>query len=133
MAIGLFLIAFNEFKGRKGLRRLDPSAARLLGYNQIAFGGLIIVYGAWSLYEALAGPSPYEAHMGGQPDVARMLEPIEDLHKAIAITVYCGLIIGSIIVQGFMARYHFNRGSIIRAYAERTPRWVLDLQDRLDS
>ena len=49
MTLGLSIVAYNEFRGRKRLLNFDPSAATLLGWNQLGLLAMIVVYCLWSL------------------------------------------------------------------------------------
>ncbi len=53
LTVGLSIIAYNEFRGRKRLLKFDPTAATLLGWNQLGLLAMIIVYCLWSLYSNL--------------------------------------------------------------------------------
>jgi tetratricopeptide (TPR) repeat protein len=59
--VGLAIVAYNELRGRKRLLQFDPDAAKLLGWNQLGFLGLIIAYCAWMLFTGLTSESPLAA------------------------------------------------------------------------
>jgi hypothetical protein len=124
LGLGLCAAAWNELRGGARLRRFDPSGARILGYNQIALGVMIIAYAAWSLRTNL-GSSALSALGGstGDPSVDAMVGNI-----ALAVTwgLYGGLIVVGIVVPGLTAWYYFSREKIVRAFVERTPVWVVD-------
>ena len=65
MAAGFTIIAYLEFRGRRRLLQYDPSAATLLGWNQIGLLTLIVVYCLWQLWAGLSGPSPLAAELEG--------------------------------------------------------------------
>src|ERR1041385_7380348 len=52
MLIGaaLAVIAFIELHAAGRLKRLDPGSIRLLGLNQLALCGMLILYALWSIY-----------------------------------------------------------------------------------
>jgi len=128
MGIGLGLIAWNEFRGRRRLRQFDPRAPRGLGWNQLALLGLIVAYSAWMLAVALLGPNPYAEIMRQEPLAADMLGNIGDLYTKMSIAVYGALILGSLLFQGINALYYFTRAELLRSYLAETPAWVVELQ-----
>jgi hypothetical protein len=123
---GLALIAYNEFRGRSRLRRFDPTASRLLGWNQLGLMALMLLYSLWSIGSAIAGPSPYEAELRAHPELAS-LGSIDQLYLAVTLAVYGGVCIATIVCQGLNAWYYFTRGRHVRAYLAETPAWVVDL------
>ena len=130
LATGLGIIAYHEFKGRRGLRQLNPRSPRLLGMNQIAFAAILIVYSLWCIFAALTGPSLYAEQIAAGPEMARVLGPIEDLSFTITLAVYGSIIVGSVLFQGLNAMYYFTRSRHLQAYLTETPQWVIDLQRR---
>ena len=128
MSLGLGVIAFFEFKGRRLLQQLNLKAPSLLGFNQIAFAGIIVAYCAWSIHANLDHPGRYAETIAANPELARILGPLGDLHKIITLAVYGCVATLSCLFQGSMAAYYFTRSSHLRAYVKGTPDWVLDLQ-----
>ena len=49
ITLGLSIVAYNEFRGRKRLLNFDPSAATMLGWNQLGLLAMIVVYCLWML------------------------------------------------------------------------------------
>ena len=125
---GLGLVAYNEFRGRNGLRRFDPAAARLLGWNQLGLWALLVGYSAWSIGCAFVGPNPYEDILRSNPDVAA-LSPgsLGSLYITVTLAVYGGVIIAATLMQGLNAWYYFSREKHVRAYLDETPKWVVDV------
>jgi hypothetical protein len=130
MGVGLALIAWNEFRGRTMLRRFDVHACRVLGWNQLGLMALVIGYAAWMLGWALWGPPPYADAMADEPLLAGPLGSINELYTTISLAIYGGLIAGTLIFQGFNARYYFTRRKHVEAYLRETPEWVVQLQQR---
>ena len=54
LTVGIALVAFNEFRGRKRLLNFDPSGATLLGWNQLGLLAMIVAYCLWMM-QASAG------------------------------------------------------------------------------
>lgn len=128
MGIGLGVISWNEFRGRKLLQQFNPRAPAVLGWNQLALLGLIVAYAAWMMGVGLLGANPYEEAMRGEPMMIRMLGDIGSLYKTLTLTVYGALIVGTLIFQGLNSLYYFTRARILRGYLAETPAWVVQLQ-----
>ena len=124
LGIGLCAAAWNELRGGTRLRRFDPSGARILGWNQIGVGVLIVAYAAWSLRMNLG--SPALASVGGTTGDADMDAMVTDIAMMVTWGLYGGLIVVGIVVPGLTALYYFSRETIVRAFVERTPGWVVD-------
>jgi hypothetical protein len=131
MTIGLSVIAYIEFRGRRGLLQYDPSAATLLGWNQVGLLTLISVYCLWALWTALRGPGPLAAELQAQPELGEALgsaEELDSLYRGVAIAFYGVVILLSLVFQGLNAVYYFTRRKYILACLRDTPQWVLDLE-----
>lgn len=123
LGAGLGVLAFVELRGAKMVKTFDERGARQLGFNQIALGGFIVAYSAWSLYQATR-TSPL-ASMGSTGDPG-MDANIEQLSKGIAYGLYVILGTTGVIVPGLTAWYYFSRQKLIRQFVDETPRWVVD-------
>ena len=131
ITVGLTVIAYNEFRGRKRLLQFDPSAAALLGWNQVGLLTLIIAYCLWMLFTGLTGAGPLAAELEANPELAGALGSVEgfdDLYKFLVVAVYGTVIVLSVVFQGLNALYYFSRGKHVEAYLQQTPDWVLDVQ-----
>jgi len=128
MAAGLGVVAWNEFRGRRLIRRFDPRACRLLGWNQLGLMALLIGYCAWQIARALFGANPYADAISKEPMLGSTLGPIGDLYETLTIAVYGAVIAGTIVFQGLNALYYFTRRKHVLAYLNETPPWVVDLQ-----
>jgi hypothetical protein len=131
MTIGLSVIAYIEFRGRRGLLEYDPPAATLLGWNQVALLALISAYCLCALWAALSGPGPLEFEIQAQPELGEALVSVEEvdaLYRGIAIAFYSVVILLSLVLQGLNAVYYFTRRKYIVACLRETPQWVLDLE-----
>ena len=118
IGVGLGLVAWSEFKGRRLIRAFDLRAPRLLGWNQVCLMVLIIGYCAWMIANAYLGPNPYAVALD------------KDTYMVITVAVYGGVIVGSLIFQGLNAVYYFTRAKHLSAYLDETPDWVVDVQRR---
>src|SRR5689334_7687058 len=73
MIVGLAMgaVAVVEIRGAAQLRRLDTSAPRRLGFNQILLGMLLSAYALWQIYQYLHGPSALAAVTAADPKVGK--------------------------------------------------------------
>ncbi len=122
MGVGMGLVARNEFRGRKLLRRFDPLGPRLLGRNQLGFMGLIIVYCLWSMYQTTSNP------MTEIPGLEAIAESYGDLITKLTLAVYGVVIFVTALVQGLNARYYFARTQRVEDYVRETPGWIVEIQ-----
>lgn len=132
VAVGLSIVAWNEFRGRRRLLRFEPSAATFLAGNQLGFLALIIVYCLWSTYTILIGPNPLVNLLSANsellaPEDRRLLTSSAELVKYIAIVFYGLVIVLSVIFQGAMAAYYATRRKYVERYVAETPEWIRDL------
>lgn len=127
LAIPLGVIAFNSFRGAKRLRALDLTAPRFLALNQIALAATLITYAAISIYLA-ANSNAFSSAVTAEPTLAPMLGNISKLYFYISLAIYGGLIVGTVLAQGFAALYYASRKKHLQAYIDSTPPWILQLQ-----
>ena len=126
LGLGLSVVAYIELRGSKRLKRLDDTAPRLLGFNQLALGAIVVLYCSWGLWQAVAGPGPYDSYLAAGGDTAELMEPIDRLHRAITSLFYTGLICVSVVAQGFASLYYFSRRRHMLEYVRNTPDWVVE-------
>jgi hypothetical protein len=127
MFVGLALgvIAFFELRGASQLKRLDESAARRLGFNQIALGTILALYAVWHIYAGLNGPTGFEEVTRADPRIGKRWE---EMARSLKVAEFATLILIAIFVQGGTALYYFTREKYIRAHRQRTPGWILQMQ-----
>jgi hypothetical protein len=128
MAAGLGAVAFMELRGAGRIRQLQAEAARVLGFNQLALGALLIAYAVWQIYGQLTGTGEYAQIAASDPQLAQMLAPVEDITRMIVLGVYGGMIVVSLVAQGGLAMFYFTRAKYIRDYVQQTPAWIVTLQ-----
>ncbi|MDP9172923.1 MAG: hypothetical protein M3O30_03545 [Planctomycetota bacterium] len=121
-------LAFFELKGAGKLRRLDPDAPRMLGYNQIAMAVMLIAYASWHIVSELTGHGELNSALGTDPQVREMLQSSAPLIRSIMLGFYGLLIAIAIFCQGGMALYYFSRLKYLEAYVKETPPWILAMQ-----
>lgn len=128
VAVALGAAAYVELKGRDRLRALDPEAANMLAFNQLAVLLGVYVYCAYSIYAALSGPSITEQLGENDALSSGMLGDVDELVQSATVLVYGVLIVLSSLFQGGLAYYYVRRGRALQAYLAETPAWILALQ-----
>jgi hypothetical protein len=128
LTVGLAAVAYQEFRGRAGLRQLDPGGARLLGWNQVALGALIVGYCAWNLATTLLGAGAYDDVIQRHPELAQVLGDTGALIRFVAAAVYGVAIALTIPYQALVAWFYFSRTGHIERYVQQTPAWVTQVQ-----
>lgn len=130
MTVGLSLVAWTEFKGRKLLLRFDLRAPRLLGLNQVCLLVLILGYCAWMIGNACLGPNLYDEMIKREPMVRETLGSLGDMYVKLSVLVYACVAVATLAFQGLNALYYFSRAKILRAYLNETPPWIVEVQRR---
>lgn len=128
LGLGMLVVAFVEFRGADRLRKLDPTAPKMVGINQLCLAGLLIAYSAWQLYLAYTTPSSFATAAGSDAQLEHMMLPLDELARTLTSAVYVLLILIAIFIQGGTALYYFTRQRHLDAHLRRTPKWVADLQ-----
>lgn len=127
-AVVLAGLAYNEFRGRRQLKQLDPRGPQTLGTNQLLCCAAIALYCGYQIVSTFTGPGPYEQAMQETPELVSTLEPIQELLYTAKIAAYALILIVGVAAQGATACYYFTRKKHLNAYVEQTPRWVIDLE-----
>jgi hypothetical protein len=122
------VVSYFEFHGAGELKRLRLHAPRRLAMNQIAFGVLLFLYAAASLWTSLHAPSELLAQAGSDPELQQLLAPFEDLGRQIAVAVYGSMMAVAVVGPGLTAWYYASRAKHLQAYLRDTPPWLLELQ-----
>ncbi len=127
----LTLVAANEFRGRNLLNKFNPKAAALLGWNQLGFLAMIILYCGWMMYTGINESDTALSEFTSNPELGDLLgspEQVSGLYELLVYAVYGTVIFLSVIFQGLTALYYFSRRKHIEAYVRATPEWVRKLQ-----
>ena len=96
-------------------------------FNQIGLGVLVTLYCSWGIWHAVAGPGPYDSYLAAGGETAKLVEPIDQMNRAIMSAFYAMLLCVSVIAQGCTALYYFTRRRHMIAYLEKTPDWVIEM------
>jgi hypothetical protein len=131
VTVGLAVVTYNEFRGKRMLLTFDPAAAKLLGWNQVGFLGLITVYSLWMVLDAFLGAGPLAKELQQYPELQSALGSAEDFlrfYRLIILAIYGTVILLSAVFQGFNAFYYFTRLGHLQAYLRETPGWIVEMQ-----
>jgi hypothetical protein len=129
--VGLAVVAWNEFRGRRRMLDYDPAGASILGWNQVGLLALISVYCLWAIYSNLWGSGSIESQWRANPQLGAAfgsLGGMSELVKPIILAFYGTVIALTAIFQGGNALYYFTRRKYLETYVRETPAWVIDLQ-----
>jgi hypothetical protein len=131
ITVGLSIVAYNEFRGRKRLLNFDPSGATLLGWNQLGLLAMIVIYCLWMLSGSSAeAASALSSQMKSntERELLSMAGDLEGLYKTATLAMYGGAIVLSLLFQGGNALYYFTRRRHVEDFIAETPQWVRDVQ-----
>jgi len=128
VGIGLGAIACVELYGANRLRRLEPAAIRLLGFNQLTLGALLILYALWRIHAESSGGGLLAAATASDPQAAPLLQSYQGLGQSIVIAFYGTLIAIAILGMGGMALFYSSRRKYLTAYLGQTPQWIIAMQ-----
>jgi hypothetical protein len=128
VTLGLAVVAYNEFRGRKRLLELDPASTTLLGWNQMGLLALITVYCSWMIY---TGIGSFASQMQANPELEAALgslDEFEGLYRLLLVGFYGTVVLLTVIFQGLTALYYFTRRKYVYAYLQETPAWVQEIE-----
>lgn len=131
MTAGLGLVAYLEFRGRRGLLAFNPAAATLLGWNQVGLLALLVIYCGWMISTATSDVGAMTAQLGNSSDLTDLLGStgdVETMLRPLVVAFYGTVMAGSVVVQGLNAYYYFTRRKHVEAIVKETPAWALELQ-----
>ena len=128
MGVVMGVIAFIELRSAASLKRLKPEAARTLAFNQVALASLLIAYAVWRTYCELSGKGEYAEIAASDPQLGEMLKPVEHITRLFTLCLNGGIVAFALFAQGGMAAYYLSRVKHLRDYVEKTPAWVITVQ-----
>lgn len=128
MGLLMTMAAFVEFRARERLRRLETSAARTLGFNQIVLGLLVLLYAGWNIRGQIIA-SPQLMNLQFLLDGLRNYSPGNvRFGREFDVLLYGSMAILALLTQSIAAWYCFSREKWIREYVSFAPRWIVQLQ-----
>lgn len=134
MTTGLAIVAYNEFRGRQMVREFNPKGGELLGWNQVGFLTLIVVYCIFQLAYGLLGPNPIEAELAKTPALGQVLGSMDQfifMYQMILVAIYGLVIVLTLVFQGYNAYFYFSGRRKLEAYLDRTAAWIVELQRKM--
>ena len=118
------VFAVNELRGAAGVKRFEPAAARMMGWNQFALAVAVLVYCSWRIWETKYHPTPRET--SGSAEVDDMLADFDaGLKTTITYAVYAAMAVLGSFIPTLNGLYYFARAKTIRQFVAATPEWVL--------
>jgi hypothetical protein len=118
ITLGITAVGVAGLVGWDHMQDANPSAATLLGINQLVLMALIVLYCVIRM--ATFSPSELQASTG-------LGISLTDIGPAIINGFYTLIIVVSVLGQGAMALYYFTRRRGLLDYRHDTPEWVLRL------
>ena len=131
VTVGLSVVSYNEFRGRQRLLKFDREAPIFLGWNQVGFLMVILIYCAWMLIVGLTSEGPFAAELKAKPELSVAFDSVtefDQFYRVLIAAVYGTVIVLSVVFQGLKCALLFTRRKHVDAYLQNTSDWVLDLQ-----
>ncbi len=137
MVVGICAIGVIEFVGYRRIRRGTPSAATLLGRNQLAFMALIVGYCIFQMATVARQPlaafsSPELQSSLSQLDPG-LMQQIEHWAPIAGYGFYGLVLVLSVLFQGGLALYYFSRRRHLETLENSTPASVRRVFAELDA
>ena len=126
IVVGMVLVvnAWLELRGAQQIRQLDVKAIRLLGFNQLAIAGLILLYVAWMIILQLTGHSDLAILSTALSQIGITAQQIN-----VAVVGFYLLVLAiGVASTGGMSRYYFTRLKHLESYLRQTPAWIINMQ-----
>ena len=136
VGFGLCVIGYFELTHVAKLKKLDPNAPVVLGRNQFALAGLLVIYAVWQLMfpsisqEALSKETMAHATEFKQAgiDLTAMNDQMSGLVSLVWKLLYGSLIAVALAVELPMAFFYFRRSAMVKDYVANTPAWIVAMQ-----
>lgn len=130
-AATLCIVGYLELLGARKMARGLPEAASHLGWNQVVFIGLIVLYCVDCMLEASPGKVITPEVKSQLSQVSGIAEDLESLVSGVTYVIYSTVIVVSVLCQGSLAMYYFTRRHYLEALQKSTPGWVRRVIDEV--
>ena len=128
LGAGMIAVAYVELRGAKRMRLLDPQSPRMLAWNQVVLGTLLLAYASYSLWTIYTGRTEMQAEIAKYPELTDVVGDMDRLAKLIGLLIYGTLMSVAIFGQGGTALFYLSRKKHIEAYVRETPPWIIEAQ-----
>ena len=128
LGAGMIAVAYVELRGAKRMRLLDPQSPRMLAWNQVVLGTLLLAYASYSLWTIYTGRTEMQAEIAKYPELTDVVGDMDRLAKLIGLLIYGTLMSVAIFGQGGTALFYLSRRKHIEAYVRETPPWIIEAQ-----
>jgi len=124
--LGVVLIGLGLREGRWGdrLRGLDPRAPDKLAWNQVVFGGVIVVYCLWQIYATQASAG---SGSSGDAQLDAMMPGVSGMAVELTQLFYVLVAVGGVASTELMALYYRRTGRRMTQFVKQTPAWVVEV------
>ncbi len=128
VVFGICVIGIIEYSGAVKMRQGLPEAAGMLGTNQLALLGLIVIYCLLQMISFSSDAALSAVLQGRSSELSDLGVAIEQTFRSLAplvvYTLYSLVIVLSAIFQGGLAVYYFSRRRYLEAAQRETPAWI---------
>jgi hypothetical protein len=138
ITVGISVVGVVGLVGWDRMQDANPSAARLLGLNQLALMALIVLYCVIQMLTfsptELTGSATIQNQLAELRNAGMDTGSLDFLSQSGPTLVrgfYGLVIILSVLVQGGMAMYYFSRRRHLESYRDDAPEWVRRLLSEL--
>ncbi len=126
-------IGYLELLGARKMARGLPEASSHLGWNQVIFICLIVLYCIDAMFSAASGSTLSPQLRSQLSQVGDIGTQLDSAMSVVSYVVYSVVILLSTTLQGALAWYYFTRRKHLEAFQQATPAWVRRLIDELEA
>ena len=128
----LGIVAYVELSTIPKLKKLDPTAPKILAYNQLGLAAVLIIYASWNLLFPPTASSVMNSlgpELGGSAgDLSAIGGQVDSIFSMAVHLIYLALIAVAFLAQGSLAYAYYRRIGMIKAYLATTPEWIVQMQ-----
>lgn len=119
IGVGVTAVGVVEFIGHKRMLQAHPSAARMLGFNQIAFLCIICAYCLAQMYLFSVGKGSASAMNAQLGPAADAMPGLVSAMPLIVYGLYGSVMVVSLASQGLLALYYFRRHEPLQTFGRQ--------------